>query len=1147
MRAGKWIGGFGSRKSCNILRRSAVGAVGYAPEQPEGRVLLSGVIYDSPQPFIAEPLAGAIDDVSSTGSEDGGGFIARLSSHALSSDEMLANDIADIEWGGRRVYARQGEWIVKFDERGLGNRSAADVLNAVGLGGAFRKTLGRKDVAVIKLAEAADLSRVTTALEPAGVLERVEPNTIIWADATPNDTDYSSKQWSMNNTGQDGGSADADIDAAEAWDVTTGSSSVVVGVVDTGVDYNHADLSGNIWTNPGETAGDGIDNDGNGYVDDYRGWDFVGSGDNNPIDQNGHGTHVAGTIGATGNNSTGVAGVAWTAKIMPLRVLDASGSGDVADAVEAINYATMMKTVKSINIKVTNNSWGDPAGSTDLQNAITAAGTAGMLVVASAGNGGADMVGDNTDSAPQYPAAYSYSNVISVAATDRYDQLAEWSNYGPTSVDLGAPGVDIYSTKLNGGYQLLSGTSMAAPHVTGSVALLWSQYSTASASDVKAALLNSADLNASLYGRTVSGGRLNVKRALDYLKGVQTVNGTSGTDTITVRLKSGDSTKVQVVVNSTTNEFNVSSTGVLVVNGSGSADTISVSDANGTVAIPVWVDGGDGDDVIAGGTAEDRLIGGAGNDTIKGGSGTASDALEGDAGTDTLLGYDSLIGGGGHDALIGGDGADTLAGGSAPDVLRGDAGDDDLLGGTGNDWYIYVGSPTGIGVDVIDGESQDTATGGTDTLDFTQFAEYVHVELDVDGDRAGGSFAAYYDTFQDFLKISDEADTASADNTAIENLRGSNDISGDDLFGNSLANVIYGNYGADTIQGRAGNDIIFGGNTLNDSAVTEGEVDTINTINDYLYGDDGNDSLTGGVGDDDMTGGTGNDTLNGNSGSDKFRAETTADGADVFNGGEDTGNGDIDEVDYSGRSAGLIVTFDNVANDGQPDTDPGTAGNQAEADNVKTDIEKITTGTGNDDITGGTPSVWIDGGAGNDGIYGGSGNDTLKGGSGDDYLRGNAGSDDLDGGNDSDSVYGDYPAYTGYVGNDTLKGGSGNDTVVGGMGNDDVRGEAGDDMCQGDDLSFSGYGSLGGNDSVDGGEDDDQCYGGDGADIVKGGDGLDVIWGGNGDDVLQADDGGTVDNLDGGGGFDHAMLAWSNESVDGSRDSSDLYTSIEYS
>ena len=239
--------------------------------------------------------------------------------------------------------------------------------------------------------------------------------------------------WSLNNTGQSGGTVDADIDAPEAWDLTTGSQAVVVGLIDTGVDYTHPDLASNIWTNLDEVPDDGVDNDGNGYVDDVYGWDFV-SGDNDPFDDNGHGTHVAGTLAAVGNNGAGVTGVSWHSQIMPLKFLDATGFGTTADAVAALDYATGM-CQRGVNIRMTNNSWGGGAYSQALANAIQASGQCNMLFVASAGNTSSDA-----DQSPSYPAGYELDNVIAVAATDRNDNKAVFSDFGATSVDLAAAG-----------------------------------------------------------------------------------------------------------------------------------------------------------------------------------------------------------------------------------------------------------------------------------------------------------------------------------------------------------------------------------------------------------------------------------------------------------------------------------------------------------------------------------------------------------------------------------------------------------------------------------------------------------------------------------------------------------------------------------
>jgi subtilisin family serine protease len=253
---------------------------------------------------------------------------------------------------------------------------------------------------------------------------------------TPNDPDFANL-WGLHNTGQTGGTSDADIDAPEAWDISTGASTVVIAVVDSGVAYDHPELINNMWTNAGETdCSDGIDNDGNSYADDCIGWDFVDD-DNDPVDLFFHGTHVAGTIAASGNNKQGVTGVMWNARIMAVRFLDASGSGTTADAISAIEYANAM------GADVINNSWGGGGFSQALKEVIDAS---PAVVVCAAGNGGLDGVGDDNDLLPHYPSSYESTNIIAVAATDHRDSLASFSNYGLVSVDAGAPGVSIYST-----------------------------------------------------------------------------------------------------------------------------------------------------------------------------------------------------------------------------------------------------------------------------------------------------------------------------------------------------------------------------------------------------------------------------------------------------------------------------------------------------------------------------------------------------------------------------------------------------------------------------------------------------------------------------------------------------------------------------
>ncbi len=305
---------------------------------------------------------------------------------------------------------------------------------------------------------------------------------------TPNDTSYSSL-WGM-----------ARIHAPTAWDSTTGSSSFVVAVLDTGVDYNHPDLAANIWTNSGEIAGNGIDDDGNGYIDDIRGWDFA-NGDNNPMDDNNHGTHAAGTVGAVGNNALGVVGVNWSVKIMPLKIIDSTGSGWTSDAVQGLDYAV------NKGVKVSSNSWGGGPANFALANALDRARTAGHIFVAAAGNSGLDL-----DTGPEYPASYStsYNNVVTVASINSSDQLASNSNYGVNSVTLAAPGVSILSTIPGGGYGLYSGTSMATPHVAGAIALYWASHPTETYTQVINKLKSSVDPVAGLATKVQTGGVLNV-------------------------------------------------------------------------------------------------------------------------------------------------------------------------------------------------------------------------------------------------------------------------------------------------------------------------------------------------------------------------------------------------------------------------------------------------------------------------------------------------------------------------------------------------------------------------------------------------------------------------------------------------------------
>ena len=343
-------------------------------------------------------------------------------------------------------------------------------------------------------------------------VEYAEPNYLIYPQATtPNDT-YFYEQWGLFNNGRPG----ADIGATRVWDITQGSQDVVVAVVDTGADLSHPDLAPNAWVNAGEVAGNGVDDDRNGFVDDINGWNFLSNNNRLVInsDEDFHGTHVSGTIGASGNNGTGVSGVAWHVKLMSLKFIG-DESGSTADAVRAINYAIDQRR-KGVNVRVINASWGGSGGSAALQSAISAAGQAGILFVNSAGNGGDDSVGDNIDDQPDYPAAWSSSmtSLIAVAALDSEDRLASFSNYGLRNVSVGAPGVRVLSTLVGGGYGFASGTSMAAPHVSGIAALIWSREPSLTPAQVKQRIIATGDPVSSLASKTTNPARANAYNAI---------------------------------------------------------------------------------------------------------------------------------------------------------------------------------------------------------------------------------------------------------------------------------------------------------------------------------------------------------------------------------------------------------------------------------------------------------------------------------------------------------------------------------------------------------------------------------------------------------------------------------------------------------
>lgn len=416
---------------------------------------------------------------------------------------------------GKTLNIRMREPIAKIRTTAKMSGSANIGAPIRATGGTIKKEMTQANIVNVEFPAATDdrhLAAVMDFLRGDGRVDVVEPDYTVRANAIPNDPMFP-QLWGLRNTasGTNGG---VDIRVVDAWDRTTGFPPVVVGIIDTGIDCAHEDLSQNCWTNPGETGLDGqgrdkstngIDDDGNGYVDDWQGWNFVDN-NNRAGDDNRHGTHVAGTIGASGNNSTGVTGVNWVVSLAPLKFLSSSGSGSISDAILALDYATRM------GFFATNNSWGGGDYSTLMEAAIMRAHQAGSLFVAAAGNDQND-----NDAKPSYPASYMIQNVIPVAAVDQNGNLASFSNYGAHTVGVAAPGVGIMSTLPGNKYGTLSGTSMAAPHVTGTLALMKAFGPTMRDTGVmlKSRLMNGVQQLPSLANRVVTGGIISVPGALN--------------------------------------------------------------------------------------------------------------------------------------------------------------------------------------------------------------------------------------------------------------------------------------------------------------------------------------------------------------------------------------------------------------------------------------------------------------------------------------------------------------------------------------------------------------------------------------------------------------------------------------------------------
>ena len=729
-----------------------------------------------------------------------------------------------------------GELIVKFkpetestEIEALQASLGASVLDST-------KTLGSQlwQINGVSLQEAIDL------LSSNSQIDYVEPNYTISLNSTiPNDSGFD-ELWGLNNTGQTWGTPDADIDAPEAWDISTGNN-IVVGVIDTGVDYTHPDLNDNMWTNPGETPGDGIDNDGNGYVDDYYGWDFVNN-DSDPFDDDGHGTHVAGTIAAEANNGIGVSGVSWSSQIMALKILGPNRTSAGAFGIsKAIEYATMM------GAHLTNNSWGGGGFSQLIYDAIAAAGQAGKLFVAAAGNGGSDYIGDDNDLSPQYPANYNLDNIISVAATDHNDQLGDFSNYGATSVDLAAPGVGILSTVPGGGYEAWEGTSMAAPHVSGVASLILAQNPNLTALEVKEQILQSVDPISGLQGKTVTGGRLNAHKAL--------TNGTTPPVTPPVTPPSPPPVTPP-------------------------ATNFTGDDFDPTIDNSQWLN-------ISGGVAANNF-GGSGNSLFFSDDSTRSAITTGanlSQSSFNFLRFDLIFG----DGFNGGENAD--------------AGEDVVLE------YSIDGGTNWTHLRTYDTEFYTDWTTVTQLIPLfaqTNNTSFRWRQLEHSGEGYDEWALDNVKITQNFFDfgIFAQGDTGSFSHSSLPEIEGEIEVGFDRIDDFIVAdagnNTVAGGLGNDLIYGKEGDDILRGDSNQRSSGGAIGGDDIIyggtgndriggKGGNDQLYGEEGDDKIWGDHGDDLLWGGLGNDELTGGKGHDTF-VLTLGQGVDTiqdFQGVED--------------------------------------------------------------------------------------------------------------------------------------------------------------------------------------------------------------------------------------------------------------------
>jgi subtilisin family serine protease len=424
------------------------------------------------------------------------------------------------EYKSDRILVRFSDTRPDMPDIKMNSNDKTQVLGSVDVGSVQEEFDLVPGLSVVKLHQGQNVEDAIKKLnETKGVIYAQPDYKVEVLSTSPADPRFA-EQWSLNNTGQSGGTVGADIEATHAWDIAIGSrNDIIVAVIDTGIDYTHPDLAANMWVNEAELNGlPGVDDDHNGYIDDIYGYDFCNN-DGDPKDDFFHGTHCAGIIGAVGNNNIGVTGVCWNVKLMAVKFLDSGGSGYTSNAIKCVQYAVKM------GAKVLSNSWGGGGYDTALRDAINAAAEKNVLFIAAAGNSAG-----NNDVNPAYPATYDCNNIISVLSTDRLDAISSFSCYGQTTVDIGAPGSNILNTfptyqtaamtsyGLSTNYATISGTSMATPHVSGACALVWSQNPLLTAADVKNIIMSSVDPIPALSTKCVSGGRLNIFKAIQQVQ-----------------------------------------------------------------------------------------------------------------------------------------------------------------------------------------------------------------------------------------------------------------------------------------------------------------------------------------------------------------------------------------------------------------------------------------------------------------------------------------------------------------------------------------------------------------------------------------------------------------------------------------------------